>query len=887
MNKMRLIIGVPLAMILVFVAYLFVVNMTDTPDLQSKYRQQQLRTPKSNSQEKPESVGTIGDLSLGKMKQARYTSRDLKTKKVSRIFGFEKLLRQAGQDWDIEKPYMKMMEGTFSCELTSDIGTVQVEMVGMQPTPKDAQLEGNVVIHILPSENSKVKESFIYMDDVIFNSNNSQFSTDGPVRFVSDDAEMVGTGMQLIYNSMKQRLELMRIIDLEFIHIKSYEKTASASTAQSAQPESTEIANATQPTETSEEKTSYRATFNNNVMIRYGNQQIYADHVSLSNILLNSSSSKSAKNTDSVTDESACSGVIDEADDLESQKTIEVFVTCDGGITVRPMGFYNKSASENMLIEFVGQPVVIEKKDKLADDYYAVAKCGFLKYDIAQEILDMKAMEQFQKVSLNLDELGSKLETTGSVHWKRSKNSAIVDGPGQIDIIEGNNDSSQMKFAGVMKLYFTQNTDVFKDMPVLDYVDFLGDIEATTKGDQPAEVTANAGRLYFNEDNNVVKADLKGDVLLNSSKGVLQADNADVIFAENSQGQTVPATVTGYGNAKLISPDSEKTDRSSFKAKNIDYDLNTGNAIANGPVEFIFYTQPTDGGTSVPIIVRADENAEFHSKSNQVVLNGNVNGEITEKFPNYKQVNKFYGDKMTIELLSQDDIASSNGLLSGTKLKTLAMIGKFVRLNSERKADGKRLSAIELTADRIDFDAISQMIMATGSRDAAEIQIDNTNTQQPAKQDNKISLKKPCYARIMHFDKLKWFLDKNRISATGDNRRLYMGYLPVDVQGQELDEKKVEVNCGKVVADFVELSSGKSEISTLTASNGVSYQDYRYQFEGGNLFYETGTSFVRIAGSQGHSCMFNGTAVDAIEYNLETQKATAEIGQTPGVLPLR
>ena len=83
---------------------------------------------------------------------------------------------------------MKFFGDNFTCHLTGDMGNVQVEMVGGKPNPKDAELLGNVVIHIEPEEGSDVEESFIYLDNMIFISEKSQISTDGPVKFISRSA---------------------------------------------------------------------------------------------------------------------------------------------------------------------------------------------------------------------------------------------------------------------------------------------------------------------------------------------------------------------------------------------------------------------------------------------------------------------------------------------------------------------------------------------------------------------------------------------------------------------------------------------------------------------------------------------------------------------------
>ena len=169
-------------------------------------------------------MGKIGTTRVGTVVKAVYTDLD-ENKNVKREFGFERLLHESGNEWTIEKPYMNIIEKDFVCGITADTGKVQVEMAAGKPAPKDAQLSGNVVIHILPEKGARMSESFIYLDDISFISEKSLFTTDGPVRFVSADAEMAGKGLEVIYNTGKERLELMHLMKLEYLRLKTFKES--------------------------------------------------------------------------------------------------------------------------------------------------------------------------------------------------------------------------------------------------------------------------------------------------------------------------------------------------------------------------------------------------------------------------------------------------------------------------------------------------------------------------------------------------------------------------------------------------------------------------------------------------------------------------------------
>ena len=168
----------------VFVIYLLYSQISETPQIDIDTGAGLTDSvSESNVGELGSGIGRIGDVGVGTVRKARYTHLN-ENKEIDREFGFEKLLHEIGDEWDIEKPYMNIFQRNFKCYLTADKGTVRVETAAGRPSPKNGTLTGNVVIHILPEDSSDIKESFIYLDDVVFISEKSQFSTDGPVKFV-------------------------------------------------------------------------------------------------------------------------------------------------------------------------------------------------------------------------------------------------------------------------------------------------------------------------------------------------------------------------------------------------------------------------------------------------------------------------------------------------------------------------------------------------------------------------------------------------------------------------------------------------------------------------------------------------------------------------------
>ena len=162
----------------------------------------------------------FGGTSVGAVRQTQFFHKN-EQGVVDREFGFEELLHQQGDQWEITKPYMRLFTRHFRCHVTADRGQVQCEMASGQPVPDDARFSGNVVIHVIPNEPNDPKELFIYLDDVAFIAERSLFSTPGPVKFVSRVAQLVGRGMELIYDEGRNRLELFRVQQLESLRARS------------------------------------------------------------------------------------------------------------------------------------------------------------------------------------------------------------------------------------------------------------------------------------------------------------------------------------------------------------------------------------------------------------------------------------------------------------------------------------------------------------------------------------------------------------------------------------------------------------------------------------------------------------------------------------------
>ena len=280
------------------------------------------------------SVGKVGDVGVGIIKNSRYTTLNAQ-KQVEREFGFEELLHQDGNNWEIEKPYMNIYRRSFNCSITGERAIVAVEMAGGRVTPKQGMLMGNVIIRILPKQKDAVGETTIYLDDIAFSADKSLFSTAGPIELVSENIRMTGTGVEIVYNGDDERLERLQITNLQSLRIKKW--------SQGTVLRSTPDANANNQKGESEQASKrgkyYQCTLDKNVRIETPNERLLADALSINDIFAQDSSAEQDGNESSPDRNFAPIPASNKPQAAISEESpSDITINCDGGIIVTPMG---------------------------------------------------------------------------------------------------------------------------------------------------------------------------------------------------------------------------------------------------------------------------------------------------------------------------------------------------------------------------------------------------------------------------------------------------------------------------------------------------------------------------------------------------------------------
>jgi hypothetical protein len=404
----KIIIGLSAIGLVASLFWLYALIMDTEPiEIQDVSSSDNLAMPESN-----DTVKQVGDSDVRVAKEARYVVLNPETKEFSRVFGFEKLLSQ-GMDTSrrqVENPYMIFYESDYQCRIDADMGMFQINTSGASSTPKDARLNGNVKIHITPQPDSSMSEIVITMDDLVFSSERSEFATDKKVHIQSEQVELKGAGLIIIFDSAAGKIVFLRIRDLEEIHLQDIKKSKSQKTIASEKPSSAsphEASCSVQPPDESdavsdetvkaEELPStldyYRCMLEDNVKIKYGDEIIVsgAEEINILNILFSKLDQEVSSDKDSMPAEGDSKSAVKPKSQPEQRDTetttksaTEIIINCDGGITLEPMessgqehSTFFRSVSPNQIYEITLRPARLSSDIKWEPDvrpvYFAEA----------------------------------------------------------------------------------------------------------------------------------------------------------------------------------------------------------------------------------------------------------------------------------------------------------------------------------------------------------------------------------------------------------------------------------------------------------------------------------------------------------------------------------
>lgn len=312
-------------------------------------------------------IGRLDDMDIIRVEGSTYQHRNERGE-VDREIGFDRVIRKVEERWELDKPFINFYRTDMSCYITADRGDFQIETVVNEPTPSDGSLEGNVVIHIVPKGTSEIKESFIYLDDIVLDGERSMATSAGPIRLESENVQLTGRVLEFVYNEQSGGLEYLKIIELERMVLKVSSKVSlfgleegagggSGSVIKTGAKESGERARtavqqeqAIEPIEGEVAKGAklYRWILSKNVVIDCPEQIVFADRIFINNII--TEEPEQPQTTEQKVVEDVNEGPVPDVVDSEkgviakaaeanepAEQLMDIVVSCEGGILVTPM----------------------------------------------------------------------------------------------------------------------------------------------------------------------------------------------------------------------------------------------------------------------------------------------------------------------------------------------------------------------------------------------------------------------------------------------------------------------------------------------------------------------------------------------------------------------
>ncbi len=284
------------------------------------------------------SAGQVGQAKVEYLERARFETFDARTRKLKRVVGFEKVLHKTGDEWVLDKPYINLFQNKLRCDITAETGTIELENVeGSDPAPKSAVLKGNVVVHIMPKMVASSSDSFVYLNEITFDSDRAMFYSQDDVNFVSADAHLSGKGLQIVYNNITNKLEYLKVKKVDFLNVM---KLAETDRIKEKQPEEgTAATSSAMPAGAGDEekKDNFQCLFRDNVVLQHKNEVILAGEIAITNLLW--TSSQEAEQPQSIGESTATAKQQRReatAAALNEKGTVVATVKCDGPMIIKP-----------------------------------------------------------------------------------------------------------------------------------------------------------------------------------------------------------------------------------------------------------------------------------------------------------------------------------------------------------------------------------------------------------------------------------------------------------------------------------------------------------------------------------------------------------------------
>lgn len=388
----------------------------------------------------------------------------------------------------------------------------------------------------------------IELDEADFDTTLGEVRSNSRVVALSPEVEFVGSGLQLVYNELKQRLEYLKIIDGESL---TYRPQALSLPSDSP---ATQAGDAPATDEVDPKPVQYyRVTFDRQVTVRSADRTLDADTLTAILAYRGQSEWQTRRRTDAPAsggaEELAATPALQPEPATEAADTDEVVLNWRGPMVVEPIDERPDEISDeqDVFVRFEGNPIVgrRERGDRLT--------CAVVQYRQREDVIEALGSPDRPGITIEAPNMGT--AKAASLTMCTATQRATLLGPGELQAAAKDR-QFVIKWSGRAKLSFDgddDSADPSQDRQI-EWATFFGDVvieeprftligQSLTAHFVP---TGPSGRPQLES------ALVSGKVRVLSKDGAagrtIAADKLMVETKLNDQGRRVPSTLDARGS---------------------------------------------------------------------------------------------------------------------------------------------------------------------------------------------------------------------------------------------------------------------------------------------------------------------------------------------------
>ena len=278
----------------------------------------------------------------------------------------------------------------------------------------------------------------IELDEAEFDTTLGEVRSNSRVVALSPEVEFVGSGLQLVYNELKQRLEYLKIIDGESL---TYRSQALSPPSDSTVSPTSQSGDATATDEAAPKPAQYyRVTFDRQVTVRSGDRTLDADTLTAILAYRGQSEWQTRRRTDAPAsggaEELAATLAPEPGPATEAADTDEVVLTWRGPMVVEPIDERPDEIADeqDVFVRFEGDPIVGRRQrgDRLT--------CAVVQYRQREDVIEALGTPDRPGITIEAPNMGT--AKAAALTMRTATQRATLLGPGELRAVAHDTDAA-------------------------------------------------------------------------------------------------------------------------------------------------------------------------------------------------------------------------------------------------------------------------------------------------------------------------------------------------------------------------------------------------------------------------------------------------------------